>query len=199
MDITQTPAAGIIFFVTIGISLYAMYGNRSLYNKMILSPMKVVHQNQWYLLITSGFIHADLMHLFFNMISFYFFAFQLENKIGTENFLIIYFGALILSDISTVIKNKDNPNYRSLGASGAISAVIYSMIMFAPTQLIYVYFIPMPAILFAVLFLLYGYWASKKSGDFINHSAHNWGAVVGVVLTIILVPQSLKIFISQLF
>ncbi len=195
----ETPASIIILIATVGLSLYAMYGNQAIFGKLIMHPYSMTRENRWYTLITSGFIHADLWHLAFNMLSFYFFAFQLEYLIGTENFLIIYFAGLVLSDIPTVIKQKDNYEYRSLGASGAISAIIYSAILFNPLGTIYIYFIPMPAFVFAILFLVYGYYMGKKGMDYINHSAHNWGAVTGVVVTVLLIPQSVEIFINQLF
>jgi membrane associated rhomboid family serine protease len=197
--IETSPASLIILIGTVAISLYTMYANPSLYDKMILHPFSLLRGKRWHTVITSGFIHADLWHLAFNMLSFYFFAFELELIIGTGNFLIIYFGSLILSDIPTIIKHKDNPGYRSLGASGAISGIIYSFILFYPTGTIYIYFIPMPAFVFAVLFLVYGWYMDKKGMDYINHSAHNWGAASGIILTVILIPESIKIFIQRIF
>ncbi len=189
----------LILIATIAISLFVMYVKPALYEKLILHPYSVHRENRWYTLITSGFIHADIWHLAFNMLSFYFFAGGLEMIIGSENFLIIYFASMIISDLPTIYKQKDNENYRSLGASGAVSAIIYSSILFDPLGTIYIYFIPMPAIVFGVLFIVYGYYMEKRGMDYINHSAHNWGAISGVVLTLFLAPYSWDIFINSLF
>jgi len=189
----------IILIATVAVSLFVMYAKPELYGKMILHPFSMTRENRWYTLISSGFIHADIWHLAFNMLSLFFFAGQLERIIGSENFLIIYFTSMIISDIPTVIKHKDNPEYRSLGASGAVSAIIYSSILFNPIGTIYIYFIPMPAVLFGVLFLVYGYYMEKRGMDYINHTAHNWGAVSGVVLTLIFAPYSWDVFMHRLF
>ena len=195
----SSPAATIILLLTSGVSLYALYQDNSLIHKFILHPYNVIHNNRWVTIITSSFIHADLYHLLFNMISFYFFAFSLEVIVGSGNFLIIYFSSMILADIPTIIKHKNDYNYRSLGASGAVSGVIYSFIVFFPKGTIYAMFIPMPAIVFAILFLLYGWWMNKRGIDYINHSAHNWGALSGFVITILLIPGAFNHFINQLF
>jgi membrane associated rhomboid family serine protease len=168
---------------------------------MMLHPYGVVHENKWYQLITSGFVHADLIHLMFNMLSYYFFAFNLELIIGSLNFFIIYFVSLIVSDISTVLKNKDNPQYYALGASGAVSAVIFASILVFPSSKIALMFFPIgiPAPIFGLLYLVYCYYASKRSGDLINHEAHFWGAVSGIVLLILLIPGVVPHFINSVF
>jgi len=192
-------ASTLILISTILVSLFVLYVRPSLIAKLVLHPYSVRRENRWYTLITSGFIHADLWHLAFNMLSLYFFAGRLEMVIGTENFLIIYFASMVISDLPTLYKQRDNYNYRSLGASGAVSAIIYSSILFNPLGTIYIYFIPMPAVVFGVLFIIYGYYMEKRGMDYINHSAHNWGAVSGVVLTLLLVPYSWDVFIQRLF
>ena len=201
MNLETAPAALLIFFTTIGISLYAMYGNRAIYAKFILCPYEFVHYNKWHTILTSGFIHADSFHLFFNMMTFYFFAFRLEQTIGSVEFIIIYLASMVFSDVSTIIKNRDNPNYRVLGASGAISGLLFSYILFYPSSKISIMFIPIgiPAPLFALLYLAYCYYAAKKSGDYINHDAHLWGAFTGLIITAILIPESIPYFISHVF
>jgi len=178
----------IIFIITIAVSLIAIYIKPVIIEKYALSPWKVVYEKKWYLTITSGFLHADLFHLLFNMWTFWFFCQALEMYAGTFNFLVIYFGSMILSDISTIIKQKDNYGYKSLGASGAISGALFSLILFEPFQLYYVMFIPfgIPAVIFAILYLAYCYYAARHSKDNINHEAHFWGALAGIVLTILL-------------
>lgn len=201
MEGTPTPSAIFIFIGTILVSIYTLYFNRKLLDRLILHPWSVVRQKKYHLVITSSFVHADLMHLMFNMITFYYFAFYLEVIIGSLNFLILYFGAMIVSDISTIIKHRNDYDYRSLGASGAISGVLFSFIMFTPTTPLYILFIPIgiPAFVFGPLYLLYCWWASKKSMDYINHEAHLWGAVAGVIITAILEPKVIPYLINQIF
>lgn len=201
MNFTDTPAAIGILIATFGISLYTLYSNQQLLYKMMLHPYSVTNENKWYQLLTSGFVHADMSHLLFNMLSFYFFAFNLEYIIGTSNFLTIYFGSMILSDLSTVFKNKENYDYRALGASGAVSGVIFASILFNPTaKLAFLLFpIPIPAPIFGILFLAYCVYASKKSRDMINHEAHFWGAIAGIILSILLIPDVVPFFIESIF
>jgi membrane associated rhomboid family serine protease len=201
MNFESSPVAIITFLVTIGFSLYAMYRNHSLYERFILHPYSIIHQRKWYQLITSGFLHADMPHLIFNMLTFYFFAFRLETIIGSIRFFIIYFGCLILSDLSTVFKQKNNYGYRAVGASGAISGVLFSYILFDPTTRLYMFFVPIgiPAPIFAILYLAYCYYASRNSQDFINHEAHLWGAVAGILLTVIQIPAVVPYFLGKIF
>lgn len=194
------PVASIIFVFTIITSLYAFYDN-SVYGKFMLHPYTVARGNKVYTLITSGLIHGDWMHLFFNMFTFYAFAFTLEGLLGSWQFGLLYFVSLILSDLPTIFKNKDNFNYNSLGASGAISAVLFSFILFRPLSSLYIFPLPfgIPAILFGVLYLVYCAYASRHSRDNINHDAHFFGALTGLIFTIIFVPGILQQFFHALF
>lgn len=201
MEIETGNVNIIIFIITIAVSLIAIYIKPVIIEKYALSPWKIVYEKKWYLIITSGFLHADLFHLLFNMWTFWFFCQTLEMYAGTFNFLVIYFGSMILSDISTIIKQKDNYGYKSLGASGAISGALFSLILFEPFQLYYVMFIPfgVPAVIFAILYLAYCYYAARHSKDNINHEAHFWGALAGIVLTILLKPQIIESFLYKIF
>ena len=193
------PVASVIFVFTIITSLYAFY-DHSLYGKFMLHPYTVSKGRNIYTLITSGLVHADWMHLFFNMFTFYAFAFTLESLIGSWQFGLLYFLGLVLSDLPTVIKHKDNFNYNSLGASGAISAVLFSYILFNPMSKLQIMFIPIgiPAVVFGILYLIYCAYASRNSRDHINHDAHFFGALTGLIFTIIFVPGILQNFISML-
>ncbi len=191
------PVASLIFVFTLITSLYA-FNDSQLFGKFMLHPYSIAKGNKYFTFITSGLIHADWMHLFFNMFTFFFFAFQLEAMIGHWQFALLYFASLILSDIPTVIKHKDDYRYSSLGASGAISGVLFSYILFKPLSMIGVMFIPMPAIVFGVLYLFYCMYMSKNSRDSINHDAHFFGALTGLILTVILVPGVVPHFIGQL-
>ncbi len=195
--LNDTPVASIIFVFTLITSVYA-FNDATVYGKFMLHPYTVSKGKKLYTYITSGLIHADWMHLFFNMFTFVFFAFPLETMMGHWQFGLMYFLALILSDIPTVIKHKDHFWYNSLGASGAISAVLFSYILFKPFTIIGVMFIPMPALLFAVLYLAYSWYMSKNAKDNIGHDAHFFGALTGLVFTIIFVQGIIPNFIEEI-
>jgi membrane associated rhomboid family serine protease len=193
------PAASAIFALTLAFSVLAFY-SEELYSRFILQPYSVAKGERVYTLVTSGFIHRDFSHLFFNMFSFYFFAFTLEAKIGHWQFALLYFASLILSDMPTVVKHREDYWYRSLGASGAISAVVFSFIMFNPWDKMSLLFLPIgiPAILFGALYLVYCAYASRKGIGNINHDAHFYGAVFGILITILLYPMVVPYFLTQL-
>jgi membrane associated rhomboid family serine protease len=192
------PVALIIFIFTVVTSIYA-FNDPTVFGKFIMHPYTVSKGRKWYTLITSGLIHANWMHLLFNMFTFGFFAFTLERTIGHWQFAVLYIASLILSDIPSVLKHKDNFSYSSLGASGAISAVVFSYIFFDPWNDLYVMGIPMPAIVFAVLYLLYSWYMGKQGRDNIGHDAHFFGALSGVIFTILFVPDAIPNFIDLLF
>jgi len=191
------PVASIIFVFTIVTSLYAFY-DQSLYGKFMLHPYSVAKGQNVYTLITSGLIHADWMHLFFNMFTFFAFGFALEQMMGSWQFGLMYFLALVLSDLPTVFRHKDDFHYNSLGASGAISGVLFSFILFNPMAGIGILFLPfsIPAVIFGGLYLAYCAYASKNSRDNINHDAHFFGALTGLIFTIIFVPGILQNFFA---
>lgn len=194
------PIASIIFVFTLITSIYAFNDNQ-LFGKFMLHPYSIAKGNKLYTFVTSGLIHADWMHLIFNMVAFYSFGFALETMIGSWKFGLIYFVSLILSDIPTVLRHKYNYRYNSLGASGAISAVLFSFILFQPLSTLGIIFIPFVriyAIVFGVLYLAYCMYMSKNSRDSINHDAHFFGALTGLILTVILVPGVIPHFIGEL-
>ncbi len=194
--LNAAPVASAIFVITILMSLIA-FSNDEVYTKLMLQPYNISRGSKIYTIITSGFIHNDWMHLIFNMMSFYFFAFNLEVELGHWQFGVLYMVSMILSDLPSIAKHKDDFWYRSLGASGAISAVVFSAILFRPLDkmMLMILPIPMPAVLFAVLYLVYCSYASKREQDNINHDAHFYGALSGVIITIILVPSIVPYFI----
>jgi len=195
----NTPIASIIFIFTLVTSIYAL-NDSGLYGKFMLHPYSVYRKSNVYTLITSGLIHGSWMHLIFNMFTFYAFAFTLEATIGSWRFALIYILGLILSDIPSVLKHKNDFHYHSLGASGAISAVLFSYILFYPLSTLMIFPLPIPiwAALFGVLYLLYTYWMSKSSRDNINHDAHLFGALAGMIITVILVPGIVPHFVAAL-
>jgi membrane associated rhomboid family serine protease len=195
----NNPVGSIILLFTVVTSIYA-FNNPDLYGKFMLNPYNISRRHRVYTLITSGLIHADWMHLIFNMITFFSFGFPLERAIGSWQFGLIYFVGLILSDIPTVIKHKDDIWYNSLGASGAVSAVLFSAILLSPFSSLYIIPIPFPiwAIVFGPLYLIYCIYASKQSRDNINHDAHFFGALTGLIVTVLIVPNVIPEFIAQL-
>ncbi len=192
------PVASFIFVITLITSIMA-FSNDNIYSNFILNPYDVYRGKRIYSVVTSGLIHNDWMHLFFNLFSYYFFAFNLEPILGHWQFGMLYTFSLILSDLPTVYKHKNDQWYHSLGASGAVSAVIFSAILFNPLSkmMILPLPIPIPAVLFGVLYLIYCNYASKYSRDNINHDAHFFGAISGLLITIALQPHVVGFFLFQ--
>ena len=198
-----TPITISIIAITCLISI-AGFSNPKIINELIFWPPAITNHRQYYRFVTCGFVHANFMHLAFNMFTLYFFGRIMElyymGRLGLEHyyFFILYIGALIISVLPTYFKQKNNYNYRSLGASGAVCAVLFAFVLLEPWQTIYVFVIPVPAIIYAVLFLVYSMYMSKKGGDYINHDAHFYGALFGVVFTLILRPHLFNDFLNQL-
>jgi membrane associated rhomboid family serine protease len=177
-----------ILAATILTSLLGMYSMPRVIDRCLFRPYFFQRKKQYDTIILSGLVHADLGHLLFNMITFYFFAFPLERYIGTTRFLVLYFFGLLASHSCTYFKHRDNAEYASLGASGAISAVLFAYIVYFPTTTLMIIPIPVPipAWLFALGYVGYSYWASLHSRGRINHDAHLCGAVSGLVFVAML-------------
>lgn len=179
------------------------FQNESLMSRLILYPRLMDRPEQYYRLLTSGFIHADWMHLIFNMLALYFFGQFVEVLYGTVGlpamlYPILYLSGIVAASLPSYAKNRENLYYRSLGASGGVAAVIFASIYLAPWQMIRIWFIPMPSILFGVLYLGYSMHMSRRGGDYVNHDAHFWGAVYGFVFTLLFEPTHGQIFLQQL-
>ena len=192
-------AAPAILLLTVGISLLGMYQLPDLVDKFLFRPYFFLRNRQYDTMIMSGFIHADMQHLLFNMITFYFFAFPMERFLGTTRFVVLYFVGLVISHTCTWYNERRNPQYASLGASGAISAVLFAFIVYFPTTMLFVFFVPMPAMLFAVLYVGYSWWASKNSRDRINHDAHLCGALSGLGFVAVTDPGAFSRLLNTLF
>jgi membrane associated rhomboid family serine protease len=189
---SQVSAALVIFVATIAISLIGLYGSPKLVERSLFRPYWLTRRKEYATVVMSGFVHADLMHLIFNMMTFYFFAFQLERRVGTLSFVVLYFAGLLISHAGTYYKQRRNPEYACLGASGAISAVLFAAIVYSPDQslLILPIPIPIPAPLFAVGYLVYTYYASKHPHGRINHDAHLGGAITGLLFVALTEPRA---------
>lgn len=160
-------------------------------------PYRTIREKTWYELITSGFLHGGITHLLFNMITLFFFGPILERTIGQEHFIILYFTGLLASSIPSLIKHKDNPEYATIGASGAVESVLFGFMILFPFEPIYLMFIPIgiPSILFGFMFVGYSIWASKKEGK-INHEAHIAGAAWGLIYMFAFVPNTIDHFLT---
>ena len=165
----------------------------------LFMPYRTIRHNTWYELITSGFLHGSFSHLLFNMFTLFFFGPVMEQTIGQVHFLILYFTGLIASSVPSLIKHKDNPDYATIGASGAVESVLFAFIVIYPFENLYLMFIPIgiPAIIFGGLFIWYSIWASKKEGK-INHEAHIAGAAWGIVYMFGFVPNTIDHFLTMI-
>ncbi len=191
----------ILIAITCAVSLTAM-NNPKMIDALILWPPAVNRRKEYYRLISYGLIHADFMHLLFNMVTLYFFGRVLEDTyndaMGPFGFALFYVGGTLASILPSYQKHRNDNSYFSLGASGAVSAVLFAFILFQPWALIYVFVIPVPAIIYAVLYVAYSIWSERQGSGRINHSAHLSGAAYGVAFTLIMEPRVLGFFLSQL-
>lgn len=184
----------IVILILTCIISFTAFSNQKVIDDLIFYPPAITQRNQWYRFVTNGVIHADIPHLAFNMFSFYLFGnfveqdfMSLFNENGKILFLVMYITALAVCVIPTYFQHKDNYHYRSLGASGAVSAVVFAGIFLNPTIKIGLIIIPpiIPGFVFGPLYLVLSAYMAKRGGDNINHSAHFWGAVWGIVFVII--------------
>lgn len=194
----------LIVLISAAISIYALY-TPGVFWKISLNPYSIKNHNEWYRFITSGFIHGDWMHLIVNMLVLYSFGNAVEyyyqaifGKLSSFLFILLYVSAIIASALPSYYRNLNNPSYNSVGASGATSAIMFVSILFNPYAKIYLYFIPVPGIIAGLLYLFYSSYMDKRGGDNINHNAHYWGAIFGIVFTIVLKPAVVSIFLQQL-
>ncbi len=191
----------LIIAITCIISFLA-FKNEKLISGLILWPPAISRDKQYYRLLTYGFIHADGQHLLFNMVTLFFFGRLIEQfvtgYIGTLGFVAFYLSAIVVSILPTYLKNIGNPAYRSLGASGAVSAVLFGFVLLQPWATILIFFIPCPAIVYAVLYVAYSIYMDRQNSDNVNHSAHLWGAAYGVLFLLAMEPRLLSAFLDRL-
>ncbi|HLR37221.1 MAG TPA: rhomboid family intramembrane serine protease [Chitinophagaceae bacterium] len=193
----------VIIIITGLISLTAFYKEGEM-EKLLFWPAIIKEKKQYYRFLTSGFVHGGWMHLIFNMITLYYFGRIAEQvlrvNLGSGYYIGLYILSMIAADLPTYFKYRNNYEYRALGASGAVSGVLFSSILFAPWSKIYIFLIPIgiPAFIFGGLFLLFCLYMDKKGGGNINHNAHFWGAICGVIYTIVVLPEIVPHFVNAL-
>lgn len=180
----------LILVVMVVVSLAGLYAYPRIIERSLFRPYWFLRRRQYETIVTSGFVHADLPHLLFNAFTFFFFAFQVERQVGSARFAALYLFGLVASDIGTYFNHRNDQNYASLGASGAISAVLFASIVYFPWQklIILPIPIPIPAPLFAIGYVAYSWYAGRQARGRINHDAHLGGALAGLVFVLFTDP-----------
>ncbi|GAB1449697.1 MAG: rhomboid family intramembrane serine protease [Bacteroidia bacterium] len=192
----------ILIGITCLISIQA-FSNQNLLNKLILSPYRIKNNGEWIRMLGSGFLHADWNHLLINMFVLYMFGTQVEREYqfvfgnaAIPMYLALYLSSIVAANSSSFLKNQNNSSYLSLGASGATSAIVFVDILFNPMQLFYGI---IPGFMFGILYLAYCQYAARQNADRINHEAHFYGAVYGLLFTLVFKPGLLKFFWHQIW
>lgn len=198
MELSITLA---IIAVTTLVSWLA-FSNERLMQGLILWPPAVTRGHEYHRFLGYGLVHADFTHLLFNMVTLFFFGRAMEGfyaqYLGPLGMLWFYLSALVVSALPSYLKHRRDPNYATLGASGAVSSVLFAFILLQPWTTIYVYVIPVPAILYAVLYTGYSIYMGRQKRDRVNHSAHLAGAAYGVLFTVLMEPRVLSHFLAEL-
>ena len=197
----------IIIAVTALVSILCFTGTLDA-GAWMFNATKVWRRKQWYRMLSYGLVHSGWGHLFFNMLTLYFFGTVVEQYFGAAFggtagivlYIVLYVSAIAVSTVGDLIKYKDSPGYNAVGASGAVSAVLFASILFEPKMGIYIYLIPIPVpgYIFAPLYLLYCWYMAKRNMDNIGHTAHFWGAVYGLIFPLVCRPDIFQHFLAQL-
>jgi membrane associated rhomboid family serine protease len=188
------------------ITSFMAFSNHKFIDELIFWPYRIWRNKEWYRVLSCGFIHADTMHLLFNMIALYSFGVYVETEFanifhgkGLMLYLLLYFMAITIADIYNLFTKKDDYNYRSLGASGGVSAIVFASILLNPFGQILIFFaIPIPALIFGPLYIIYCIYMAKRGSDNIGHMAHFTGSIFGFVFPIIFAPGLLSDFLQQI-
>ena len=197
---------GIIIAITCLIS-YKAFNDQGFFRSNMHHPYSEHQHKEYHRLLSSGFLHGSLMHLLLNMYVLYEFGSVVERLFilefglvgGRSAYIAMYILTIVAANLYTHFKHKDWSGYSAIGASGAVSGILFSYVIFYPWSMLGIFFvIPCPAIVFAVLYLVYSSWASKNSNDNIGHDAHFWGAVFGMAFTFVLKPSLIMSFLERL-
>ncbi len=200
-----SPVTFTLLFANVAISIWAFYSNPIYFERFSEWPYQIIHQKRYYQVLTSAFLHANFMHLFFNMFALFSFGTFLETVFinsygeiyGSLYFAVIYFVSLFTGSFLTVLFNYKNPAYVAVGASGAVSGVVFAYVILFPMNTIGVFFVPMPAFIFAFLYIGASIYGMKSKFGNIGHEAHLGGALGGIIATVILIDGAIKIFLSN--
>lgn len=198
-------SVSIIIIIATCLVSFPAFQNAEIFYRLCFQPYKIWHDKEWYRMFTGALLHADFTHLLFNMMSLFFFGPMVESYfsyyIGNPiiTYLCFYILAAVVAHLPDLFMHKDNYSYRGVGASGAVSAVIFAAILFEPLNTLYIqFFIPLPAVVFGVGYLIYSVYMSRRMGDNIAHLAHFGGAVFGFIVPIILYPPFITLFFEQI-
>ncbi len=198
----------LIVITTVIVSIIS-FQRSDVFSKLYFQPFLIYSKNEFFRFISHTFVHADWIHLIVNMLVFFSFGRYVEQEFlryemndyvfsGRFFYLILYFGGAVVASIPSYLKHKDNPNYISVGASGAVSAILFTSIFISPLDKVYFYgILPIPGIVFGILYLIYSSYMGRRANDNINHDAHFWGAIFGFVFPVILKPGAIAEFINH--
>jgi len=200
-------SVNIIIIFSIAAVSFLGFSNQTLFLKFLFKPNSILKDKEWYRFISSAWLHADYMHLFVNLFVLYSFGNFLEyffnvyyEEQSSVLYLFLFLGSTVVSHIPSYVKHKSNINYQAVGASGGVSGILFAYILINPLSMLELYlFIPIPAIIFGILYLWYSYYMSKKNIDNIGHEAHIYGALGGMILITIIKPGIWVSFFNQLF
>lgn len=196
----------LILIIITAVTSYYGWNKSEIQNKWMFNPYAIYHGKQYYRFLTSGFIHSNTMHLVFNMIVLYYFGGNIERiyeylfgSMGIVFYLVTYLAGIVVANLKTYFKHKNSSYYNSLGASGGVASILFASILYQPTEGICLYFIIcLPGFLLGALYLIYSYYSGKKLSDNINHDAHLYGSLFGVLFTVFLRPEVLIEFVTQI-
>lgn len=196
----------LLLIASIAVVSVIAFGNKKLFNNLVFSPYIIVRQKEWYRFLTSAWLHGDMMHMFVNLYVLFSFGNYLENtceawfgNLGSLYYLFLFIGAVIIGHIPSYAKHRDDYDFASVGASGGVSGVLFAVILIDPLMELRLFFaLPINSLLFGVLYLGYTYYMSKRGNDHINHDAHLWGALGGMLLLIAFQPSVVVSFFGQI-
>ena len=200
-------AISLLLIAVTAIVSFMAFKNGELFDKLRFNAYYIRHHGQWYRFLSHALLHADLVHLAINMLVFWSFAgvvmtFFLRDfgQMATVVFLGLYVGGVVFSSVYDYFKHSDDINYSAVGASGAVSAVVFSSIILYPDGRIFLFLIPIgiPSWIFGILYLAYSAYMGKRGGSNIGHNAHFWGAIFGIAYTIVINPDYVAAFFRQL-